>query len=213
MLRLFRDANVPPEMITVASGGTVVLPRQLVLSSPCNPLEGCQPLECSFAQSMPGSSGSSLAHTVDGSLASVSRSYLFHQLLRALGGRVAIFCLQVGPWLFPGPYRTLALWKSRLLVFLGRRQPGRKQRPSSLSNVSKFFHNCVSVTNICLVLQNWAPCIRSESQDAAGYDHFVGTVYIFTLRYRHLCMDSLTPACCWTWCCDSVWANATSWSP
>ena len=27
MLRLFRDANVPPEMITVANGGTVVLPR------------------------------------------------------------------------------------------------------------------------------------------------------------------------------------------
>ena len=27
MLRLFRDANVPPEMITVASGGTVVLHR------------------------------------------------------------------------------------------------------------------------------------------------------------------------------------------
>ena len=72
---------------------------------------------------MPGSSGSSLAHTVDGSFASVSRSYLFHQLLRALGGRIAIGRSLA---LSPAPYRTLALWKSRLLAFLGRRQPGRK---------------------------------------------------------------------------------------
>ena len=59
-----------------------------------------------FSQSMPGSSGSSLAYTVYGSFRFRLQvaSYLFHQLLGVLSERVALFCLHVGPWLFLQPF-------------------------------------------------------------------------------------------------------------